>query len=126
MVDLGEFVVVGQGQVEMRLQSYVVGRHSRKILLDGDGRDDVDSRSDNVVLFLILVLERGRQGWSNCILNRFYSLELLLSADELERLGPVVFITIAHWRRFKYINIINSYPTPTFPCPAPPLLPKYY
>ena len=98
VVDLSEFVLAGKGQVEVSLEADVVGRHPRKILLDGDGRDDVDSRSDNVVLPLGLVGSGGWKGRSNGVLDRFDGLELLLGADEFEGLRPVVFVTIAHWR----------------------------
>ena len=98
MVHLSEFVLAGKRQVEVSLESNVVGRHPCKILLDCDGRDYVDFRSDNVVLALGLVGCRGGEGRSNGILDRLNGLELFLGADKFERLGPVVFVTIAHWR----------------------------
>ena len=98
MVDLSEFVLTGKRQVKVGLETDVVGWHPRKILLDGDGRDDVDFRSDNVVLAFGLVGSGGGEGWSNGIFDRLNCLELLLGADEFERLRPVIFVTIAHWR----------------------------
>ena len=95
VVHFCQLVVAGQGQVEVVLQTDVVGVELGEGLLYGDLRHDVDLGGHDVVLLVGLGLGLLFL-WLVGLLGGLQRLKLLLVGDELEGLGPIKLIPVPH------------------------------
>jgi hypothetical protein len=103
VVDLREFVVVSERQVERRRQSDVVGTDAGKLLHLGHPIDSIYPWHYDFLPFescggfwLFGVDDEDER-----VVGSVDFVEGLLAIDELEGLGPVEFVPVAHLAQFK-------------------------
>ena len=98
MVDLGQLVGIGEGKVEMRGQTDIVGQNPGEFLDVCDSGDSLDLGDRDLLFF-------WRWSWGGrlfddtndkALLVGLYLIEDFFVIDELEGLGPVVFISVPH------------------------------
>jgi hypothetical protein len=106
MIDLCELILAGEGEVEMRRESDIVGRYFGELLDFGDSLDCVYFGNHNLLFFdrngfLLLV---SVDDYDQALIVGVKVVECLLTFYELEGLGPIKLVAIAHY----WINLKNK------------------